>query len=59
LQPHLLTSDSLTEPQSALHCALSDRYRLERELGEGGMAMVSLAHDLKHDRKVAIISSST
>ena len=34
--------------------ALSDRYRLERELGAGGMATVYLAHDLKHDRDVAI-----
>src|SRR5687768_1803319 len=34
--------------------ALSDRYRLERELGQGGMATVYLAQDLKHDRKVAV-----
>ena len=34
--------------------AISDRYRLERELGQGGMATVYLAHDVKHDRKVAI-----
>ena len=34
--------------------ALSDRYVIDRELGAGGMAMVYLAHDLKHDRKVAI-----
>jgi len=34
--------------------ALSDRYRIERELGQGGMATVYLAHDLKHDRRVAI-----
>jgi serine/threonine-protein kinase len=34
--------------------ALADRYRLERELGQGGMATVYLAHDLKHDRQVAI-----
>ena len=34
--------------------ALADRYRLERELGAGGMATVYLAFDLKHDRKVAI-----
>jgi len=37
-----------------LASALSDRYRLERELGQGGMATVYLAHDLKHDREVAI-----
>ena len=34
--------------------ALADRYRLEHELGAGGMATVYLAADLKHDRKVAI-----
>ncbi|HET9276143.1 MAG TPA: protein kinase [Gemmatimonadales bacterium] len=33
---------------------MSDRYRIERELGAGGMATVYLAQDLKHDRKVAI-----
>ena len=34
--------------------ALADRYRIERELGAGGMATVYLAQDLRHDRKVAI-----
>ncbi|HTS90067.1 MAG TPA: protein kinase [Gemmatimonadales bacterium] len=33
---------------------LADRYRVERELGRGGMATVYLAHDLKHDRPVAL-----
>jgi serine/threonine-protein kinase len=37
-----------------LAVALADRYRIERELGQGGMATVYLAEDLKHDRKVAI-----
>ena len=37
-----------------LRDALTDRYRVERELGTGGMATVYLAHDLKHDRDVAI-----
>ena len=34
--------------------ALADRYRLERPLGQGGMATVHLAQDLKHRRKVAV-----
>jgi serine/threonine-protein kinase len=33
---------------------VSDRYRIERELGQGGMATVYLADDLRHQRKVAI-----
>jgi serine/threonine protein kinase/Tol biopolymer transport system component len=37
-----------------LSTALADRYRLKRELGQGGMATVYLAQDLKHDREVAI-----
>jgi len=42
---------SVTEHLTA---ALADRYRIERELGSGGMATVYLAHDLRHDRDVAI-----
>jgi len=34
--------------------ALRDSYRIEREIGMGGMATVYLAHDVKHDRKVAL-----
>jgi eukaryotic-like serine/threonine-protein kinase len=37
-----------------LTTALADRYRLDREIGQGGMATVYLAHDLRHDRDVAI-----
>ena len=39
---------------SRLTTALADRYRVDRELGAGGMATVYLAHDLKHERDVAI-----
>jgi serine/threonine-protein kinase len=38
----------------ALRAALGDRYLLERELGQGGMSLVFLARDLRHDRAVAL-----
>ena len=44
----------MSENFSRLTAALADRYRIERELGAGGMATVYLAEDLKHDRKVAL-----
>ncbi len=44
----------VTDPIDRLSNALSDRYRIERELGSGGMATVYLAEDLKHDRQVAL-----
>ncbi|HKH82758.1 MAG TPA: serine/threonine-protein kinase, partial [Gemmatimonadales bacterium] len=37
-----------------LRAAVADRYRIEEEIGHGGMATVYLAEDLKHARKVAI-----
>ncbi|UCG89146.1 MAG: hypothetical protein JSW71_11650 [Gemmatimonadota bacterium] len=37
-----------------LKAALADQYRIERELGSGGMATVYLAQDLKRDRQVAL-----
>ena len=37
-----------------LQAALAGQYRIERELGRGGMAVVYLAHDLRHDRPVAL-----
>ena len=37
-----------------LKAGLSDRYVIERELGTGGMATVYLAHDVRHDRDVAL-----
>ncbi len=44
----------MTDAPARLATALSERYRIERELGQGGMATVYLAFDLKHDRKVAL-----
>ncbi|HEU4699196.1 MAG TPA: protein kinase [Gemmatimonadales bacterium] len=44
----------MVELQDRLRTALSDRYRLEREIGRGGMATVFLGHDLKHHRPVAL-----
>ncbi|HUO51494.1 MAG TPA: serine/threonine-protein kinase, partial [Gemmatimonadaceae bacterium] len=43
-----------SDAQTQLLAALAERYRIERELGAGGMATVYLAHDLKHDREVAL-----
>jgi eukaryotic-like serine/threonine-protein kinase len=51
---HRSASDLATRLGAALGAALGDRYRLERELGSGGMATVYLADDLKHHRKVAL-----
>src|SRR5438552_14264310 len=44
----------MSDPFLRLAAALADRYRLERQLGVGGMALVYLAEDLKHHRKVAV-----
>ncbi len=44
----------MTTVQDRLTAALVGRYRIERELGAGGMATVYLAHDVKHARDVAI-----
>jgi Tol biopolymer transport system component/tRNA A-37 threonylcarbamoyl transferase component Bud32 len=46
-----VSSDNLRD---TLQGSLGDRYRIEREIGAGGMATVHLAHDLRHDRRVAI-----
>jgi serine/threonine protein kinase len=42
------------EIRERLKEALADRYQIEREIGEGGMATVFMAKDLKHQRRVAV-----
>ena len=44
----------MSDPVARLNTALEGRYAIEHELGEGGMATVYLADDLKHERKVAL-----
>ena len=44
----------MSDAAARLNAALEGRYAIERELGEGGMATVYLADDLKHERKVAL-----
>lgn len=51
-ESHLLRMSS--EPITRLNAALEGRYRIESELGEGGMATVYLADDVKHQRRVAL-----
>ena len=43
----------MTDTFDRLKAALADRYKIERHLGEGGMATVYLARDLKHHRPIS------
>ena len=49
-----MSSPDSASPHAALAAVVDGRYRIERELGAGGMATVYLAHDLRHDRSVAV-----
>jgi predicted ATPase len=53
-QPALVMAANVVSDPHQLKEGLATRYRIERELGRGGMATVYLADDLKHGRKVAI-----
>ncbi len=44
----------MSDPVARLNAALEGRYTIERELGEGGMATVYFAKDLRHNRNVAL-----
>jgi eukaryotic-like serine/threonine-protein kinase len=44
----------MPELLTRLQAAFAERYRLENEIGAGGMATVYLAHDIRHDRRVAV-----
>ena len=45
---------TMSEFMDRFFAAVASRYRIEREIGSGGMATVYLARDLKHDRDVAV-----
>ena len=44
----------MSDLRARLQAALADRYTIDREIGRGGMSIVHLARDLRHDRLVAV-----
>ena len=54
LPPSECVGATVMDQVDRLRAALADRYTLDREIGRGGMAYVYRAHDLQHDRDVAI-----
>ena len=50
----MIGKGNMTEPLERIRTTLADRYHIQRELGHGGMAVVYLADDLRHERKVAL-----
>lgn len=44
----------MTDLTGRLSTAIADRYKIEHHLGAGGMAIVYLAHDLKHERTTSL-----
>ena len=52
--PSSFRQDSVPDVGSLIQHGLGRTYELEREVGRGGMATVFLAHDIKHDRSVAL-----
>jgi len=51
---HIVDGDALGHAPVSAGTTLDGRYRIERQIAEGGMAMVFLATDLRHDRRVAV-----
>ena len=50
----MTTSSASEDTLAPLRAALAGRYEIEREIGQGAFATVYLAHDARHERRVAI-----